>query len=73
MENLKQYTVKTEIERMLETSGLPTYAKYMMLKEIAMNYEKKYLDDVRAEYEKVQKEQEKAAQKTAEPESIKEV
>lgn len=73
MENLKQYTAKTEIERMLETSGLPTYAKYMMIKEIAMNYEKRYFDDVKAEYEKVQKEQEKTAQKTAELEPIEEV
>lgn len=73
MENLKQYTAKTEIERMLETSGLPTYAKYMLVKEIAMNYEKRYFDDVRAEYEKAQKEQEKATQETAELEPTEEV
>lgn len=64
MENLKQYTAKTEIERMLETSGLPTYAKYMMVKEIAMNYEKRYFDDVRAEYEEAQKQKETAQEKT---------
>jgi len=58
MENLKQYTAKIEVEKILETSGLPTYAKLMIAKEVAMNYEKRYLDDVKAEYNQLQKSKE---------------
>lgn len=50
MENLKQYTTKLEVERILESSNLPTYAKYMIAREVATNLEKKYFEDVNAEY-----------------------
>lgn len=62
MENLKHYTMKAEVERTLETSGLPTYAKYLIAKEVMMIFEKKYLDDVKAEYDNAQKEHGKKAE-----------
>ena len=57
MENLRQYTTKAEVEKILESSGLPTYAKYLIAKEVAMNYEQRYFADVKTEYEHFQKSQ----------------
>lgn len=64
MENLKQFTIKKEVERILETSGLPTYAKYLIAKEVTMNFEKKYFDDVKIEYEKAKKDKEAQTEET---------
>lgn len=69
MENLKVYSLRGDIERALEAAELPLHAKVYIAKEVFLEFEKKYLQMVQAEFAENQRQMEEAkkAQEAAAP------
>lgn len=69
-ENLQFLTVKNTLEELINNSGLPLYARMMVLKMAAEASEKLYLESVQKEYQDFQNEQQK---KIAEEQKLRQV
>lgn len=60
MENLKVYSLRSDIERALESADLPLHAKVYIAKEVFLEFEKKYVQMVQAEFAENQRQMEEA-------------
>lgn len=58
-ENLQFFTVKNNLEELINNSGLPLYARMIALKMVAEASERLYLEFVQKEYQDFQNEQKK--------------
>ena len=58
MENLKHYVLKTGLKKLFDSSELPIYAKSLILKELAIEYDKEYYKAVEEEDKELAKLQE---------------
>ena len=56
-ENLQFFTVKKNLEELINNSGLPLYARMIALKMVAEASERLYLESGQKEYQSFQNEQ----------------
>ena len=69
-ENLQFFTVRNTIEELINNSGLPLYARMMVLKMVAEASEKLYLESVQKEYQDFQNEQQKKVAEEQKPKQV---
>lgn len=69
-ENLQFFTVKNTVEELINNSGLPLYARMMVLKMVAEASEKLYLESVQKEYQDFQNEEQKKIAEDQKPRQV---
>lgn len=69
-ENLQFFTVKNKLEELINNSGLPLYARMMVLKMAAEASEKLYLESIQKEYQDFQNEQQKKIAEDQKPRQV---
>ncbi len=70
MENLKHYVLKTGLKKLFDSSELPIYAKSLILKELAIEYDKEYYKAVEEEDKELTKLQEAEKKRKEEEEAL---
>lgn len=70
MENLKHYVLKRELKKLFDNSELPFYAKSLILKELAIEYDKEYYKAVEEEDKELAKLQEAEKKRKEEEEAL---
>lgn len=69
-ENLQFFTVKNNLEELINNSGLPLYARMMALKMVAEASERLYLESVQKEYQSFQNEQQQKMAEERKPKQV---
>ena len=69
-ENLQFFTIKNKLEELINNSGLPLYARMMVLKMAAEASEKLYLESIQKEYQDFQNEQQKKIAEDQKPRQV---
>lgn len=69
-ENLQFFTVKNNLEELINNSGLPLYARMMALKMAAEASERLYLESVQKEYQSFQNEQQQKIAEERKPKQV---